>query len=261
MEENKGTTQTKDKNSGRRLGAVGLLGTVIWVAAVLLFISWRGAWDKFLTLDLNLVGDFVAGVTAPLAFWWLVLGYFQQGIELRQNVEALERQSEETANLVSQAQVQAEAIKANELHARRDTFFRLAELLLNEQSTILNSLIALCVGHQESDVWEEYSKGNIKHFHHKFYAILDGYERHIAPKFEGNAFAKGQFMTDINHYIENYEQLTKKAAECDPDKSILSIYELGIEGRIYIKLCDITGREPIFYLSRGASFMTPLGRV
>lgn len=37
-------------------------------------------------------GDFFAGVSAPLAFLWLVIGYFQQGEELGQNTKALEQQ-------------------------------------------------------------------------------------------------------------------------------------------------------------------------
>src|SRR5262245_17862447 len=39
-------------------------------------------------------GNLAAGVFAPLAFLWLVVGYFQQGEELRDNVSALRLQEE-----------------------------------------------------------------------------------------------------------------------------------------------------------------------
>ena len=53
-------------------------------------------------LTLNEVGDFCAGLFGPLAFLWLVLGYFQQGAELRQNNEALRLQAIELKNSVEQ---------------------------------------------------------------------------------------------------------------------------------------------------------------
>ncbi|TQV71602.1 hypothetical protein FLL45_20855 [Aliikangiella marina] len=37
-------------------------------------------------------GDFFAGTAAPLAFAWLVLGYFQQGKELSENTDTLKQQ-------------------------------------------------------------------------------------------------------------------------------------------------------------------------
>lgn len=45
----------------------------------------------------------MAGAFAPLAFGWLVLGYRQQGDELRQNTAALEQQSQEFQDMVDAA--------------------------------------------------------------------------------------------------------------------------------------------------------------
>ncbi|MFG0353569.1 hypothetical protein ACF8LD_04985 [Pseudomonas sp. zbq_5] len=50
---------------------------------------------ELFSLPLNELGDFAAGVFAPLAFLWLVLGYRQQGKELRESSDALRAQSEE----------------------------------------------------------------------------------------------------------------------------------------------------------------------
>lgn len=50
---------------------------------------------ELFSLTLNEVGDFSAGIFAPLAFLWLVLGYRQQGQELRESSRALRVQSEE----------------------------------------------------------------------------------------------------------------------------------------------------------------------
>lgn len=47
-------------------------------------------------------GDYLAGMFAPLALLWLVLGYMQQGEELKLNTEALRLQAEELHNSVEQ---------------------------------------------------------------------------------------------------------------------------------------------------------------
>lgn len=48
----------------------------------------------------NEYGDFLAGLCAPLAFLWLVLGFFQQGKELRLQVKELANSVEQSRELV-----------------------------------------------------------------------------------------------------------------------------------------------------------------
>ncbi|MCJ8160399.1 hypothetical protein [Acinetobacter zhairhuonensis] len=63
--------------------------TVIWLGVIgLIWIlgSLKSA------ESLNELGDFLAGIFAPIAFFWLILGYIQQGKQLDQNTRALEQQ-------------------------------------------------------------------------------------------------------------------------------------------------------------------------
>lgn len=75
----------------------GLIVTIAW----LFFAAYMLNSQKQPT-ELNAWGDFFAGFFAPLAFLWLVLGYLQQGEELRQSTKALELQAEELRNSVEQ---------------------------------------------------------------------------------------------------------------------------------------------------------------
>lgn len=52
-------------------------------------------YSEFMNLPLNELGDFAAGVFAPLAFLWLVLGYRRQGEELSASNESLRLQVSE----------------------------------------------------------------------------------------------------------------------------------------------------------------------
>jgi hypothetical protein len=69
---------------------LGILATITWlgVASALLYAKRA----SLCTLDVNEWGDFFAGAFAPVAFLWLVLGYMQQGDELRSNREELAKQ-------------------------------------------------------------------------------------------------------------------------------------------------------------------------
>ncbi len=77
----------------------------IWFTALYLLILAIYAYarsDAVLVMKPNEVGDALAGAASPLAFLWLVLGYLQQGEELRQNTEALNMQVKELQASVDQ---------------------------------------------------------------------------------------------------------------------------------------------------------------
>lgn len=69
---------------------LGFILSLLWIIFAIYLILEK--WDLAQALSLNEWGDFLAGFSAPLAFFWLVIGYFQQGEELKQNTEALKQQ-------------------------------------------------------------------------------------------------------------------------------------------------------------------------
>lgn len=107
--------------------AAGGLLTLVWLGLLVTFVCLR--WDKVLDLEPNAVGDFLAGAFAPLAFLWLVLGFFQQGIELRNSGEALWLQGEELRNSVQQQQQLVETTR-EQLAFERDQASRQKQDLL-----------------------------------------------------------------------------------------------------------------------------------
>lgn len=67
----------------------GVIATLIWFLGIYVF-SQSNIYN--LPATLNELGDFLAGIFAPIAFFWLILGYIQQGKQLDQNTNALEQQ-------------------------------------------------------------------------------------------------------------------------------------------------------------------------
>ncbi len=72
-----------------RRTTIGVSVTWIWV---LLFFAVSLLTTDHLPDKANEWGDWAAGLAAPVAFGWLVLGYLQQGDELRDNARALRMQ-------------------------------------------------------------------------------------------------------------------------------------------------------------------------
>jgi len=105
------------------LTLIGLVISGVW-ALILIIILYLQFTDLG-AMTLNEWGDFLAGATAPLALFWLVIGYFQHSAELRLNTRVLKMQEEElrrqvveTARLVAATKEQAE-VASQGLQERR----------------------------------------------------------------------------------------------------------------------------------------------
>jgi hypothetical protein len=105
-----------------RLTIVGLIVTTLWVVA-LVTIAYNNS-DLMVAMQPNAWGDFLAGSFSPLAFFWLVLGHFQQRHELQQNTDALRLQADELKRSVEQQQFLVEATR-DQVKAERERYQQL----------------------------------------------------------------------------------------------------------------------------------------
>lgn len=87
------TEPPDDKRERLRLPLIGLVLTVLYVVGLVLYLFIQG--QNPADLRLHELGDFLGGVSSPLAFFWLVLGFFQQGREIRLSNKALHLQARE----------------------------------------------------------------------------------------------------------------------------------------------------------------------
>lgn len=93
-------TRREKNTSDRPRRTAGVVISICYLGLAAAYAVWRSYDLQYLSP--NELGDFLAGVFAPLAFLWLVLGFFQQGDELRQSSEALWLQGQELQNSVEQ---------------------------------------------------------------------------------------------------------------------------------------------------------------
>ena len=73
--------------------SLGLVLTVVWLALGFFYIQSNYGWSTFATIPLDQMGDFLGGAFGPLAFLWLVIGFFIQQNEIMQNTRGIEIQA------------------------------------------------------------------------------------------------------------------------------------------------------------------------
>lgn len=99
----------------RTLSIIGIVLSIAYLG--LLWFVFDGRLIEILLMEPNEIGDLLAGIFGPLAILWLILGFFQQGIELRQNTKALEMQAEELRKSVEH---QKEMVEVSREQLRAD---------------------------------------------------------------------------------------------------------------------------------------------
>ena len=90
----------QDRRERRRLPIIGLWLSAIYVVGLVIYLAVQG--QNPADLRLNELGDFLGGVSSPLAFLWLVLGFFQQRREIRLSNKALQLQAREMRRSVDE---------------------------------------------------------------------------------------------------------------------------------------------------------------
>ena len=251
--------------SRRRLIASGLnwiggIGTVLWLVLAFIYAFFHVGIGKLGELDANQLGDFFAGVAAPLAFFWLVIGYVLQrqelalqreelklqreemkrsaqalelqAEELKLNRTALEQQIVEMKSASEQARRQAEAVSANELHTRKGTYFRLLELTESILLQAAFEIFADLAGYtQAAEEWPRINRGE----RDRFYVRATGsISRLSQQEFDHRFMSRANFASEIGRYCEAFEVLLREV----PDDALRSQLMGGASGRMYYAIHD-----------------------
>ncbi|MFP6809338.1 MAG: hypothetical protein VB957_19455 [Pseudomonadales bacterium] len=114
--------------------------SILWLITLSAYISTAFGWGNMAHARIDIMSSFLEGAFAPLAFLWLGIGYFLQKKELIQNTNAIKMQYIEIQKTAAQAEIQSHAIKATELHARKESFLRIADSVKQQLGTIMGYL-------------------------------------------------------------------------------------------------------------------------
>ncbi len=219
---------------------LGLALTAAWLLLGIFYITSVIGWSHLPFIGANDLGSFLEGAFAPLAFLWLVIGYFLQKKELEQNTEALRAQAEEIQRTAEQAVIQSEKMAASEIHARQGTFLQIASNVRGQLGSIcgllfLSSQSAAADGNvtpeEMSRLFSLQSAQDPDIFARRLLEI------HVQLNDPARQF--GLFYgTPVrarhsNNFIYTFERLMRRAEEVDPDFMIRDSLLTSSQGFIY----------------------------
>jgi len=243
---------------------LGLGITIGWLMLGSIYISTSIGWSAIGDQPAEVIGNFLEGAFAPLAFLWLVIGYFLQQKELSQNTEALRLQFREIERTAEQAVKQTETISAQERHARQQIFLQVHDLVRRQIGAIAGMLWISSQGagqdgstvsdEEQAELWTQLNQGDPDVFCRRIlnvhFATEDFDER--LNFFYGTPIR----ARHTNNMIFTLERLMARAEAADSDGTLVDaitgsafgfVYQLAIQYRRYAPpdLADAekTGRD------------------
>lgn len=228
----------------------GLALTIMWLLLLSLYIAETVGWVNIASAPIDIVGNFLEGAFAPLAFLWLVIGYFLQKKEITQNTAAIKMQYVEIQKTADQAVMQTEAIAASEQHARKESFLRIAESVKQQLGAIMGFLFISSQGATGSGVvsderlsrlWSAMSQNDPEIFSRSMLELqlLRG-ERYGYKLFYGTPIR----TRHTENFIFNFERLLRAAAECDTDGMIHDALLGTANGYVYQRMIALRDNPP-----------------
>jgi hypothetical protein len=223
---------------------LGLVLTFGWLVLGYIYVETTVGWERFRHLPVDSVGNFLEGGFAPLAFLWLVIGYFLQQRELEQNTRVL-RMS------VQQAEIQSHNMAASEVHARQETFLRIAQNVRQQLGTIVGFLFissqsagadGTVTNEEQSRLFAQLSQNDPEVFSRRML------ETHLTQTSE-EARYRLFYGTPVrarhtNNFISVFERLIARAKEVDSDHMICDALYSTSHGLIYSVAKRYQGKAP-----------------
>lgn len=207
--------------------------TLIWIIGGIWYLTLHAPEQE---LTLEVIGSFLEGAFAPLAFLWLVLGLFMQQRELAINTQALQHTSEQSAK-------QTMAIAATEMNARQETFFKIAENVKQQLGGISGMLYASSKGtagdgtmsrEQMDQAFSQVASGDYEIFARMLLTIEFIDNEELKDLLYGTEI-RARHSRNIKRA---FSRLLKLAANCDVDGIIEESLMQSAFGLLYQRLLD-----------------------
>ena len=229
----------------------GLSLTFIYLVLMAFYINSEVSWPAFVTLSVERMGSFLEGAFAPLAFLWLVIGYFLQKKELRQNTDAMKMQFMEIQKSAEQAVLQSEAIARSELHQRRESFLKLAELVRTQLGTVVGLLYLssqMAEGNEQevppermAELWMSVGREDPEVFSRELLRLSAVSTLQYRYKLIFGTPIRTRHSENFEH---TFERLLRAAADCDEDSMITDALMGSSHGNLYRVIQDVRENIP-----------------
>lgn len=223
----------------------GVASTVFWLWLGLLYVAVVVGWRDFVRQPADAIGGFLEGAFAPLAFLWLVIGFFLQQRELRNNNQAIQAQYEQMRRTAESAEIQARAIRENALHQQQETVLMIAERVERQLGAVIGLLWMSSqseAGDETAEnLWALVGAGDTEGFARQFLGL---YFR-LGPQESYDLF----FGTEVrsrhsNTIATTFARLLERVRVCDPDGLIEDALLGSAHGALYRIITGLQENPP-----------------
>lgn len=221
--------------------------TFFWLGFATYYLGVYIGWSEFFEQPLDSLGSFLEGAFAPLAFLWLVVGYFLQQKELSENTKMIQKQHTEMQKSAKHAAVQASSIQTSVLHSQQQSFIRIYELVRVSLGSVIGMLYISSQGQngsgllssdEMSEMWSKMVSGDVELFARRFLFINGDDEQDMYELLYGTEIR----ARHTNNFISQYGRLVENAKACDPDGMLLDAICDSAHGRLYEIMCKHSER-------------------
>ena len=230
---------------------LGLSLTSLWLVFGFAYVTNTIGWTEVPKLAPETLGSFLEGAFAPLAFLWLVVGYFLQQKELQNNTEALQAQATEIQRSAEQAAIQSERMAATELYTRQEIFMKILEhvraqlgtiaglLYISSQSTLGGD--GTVTPEEQSQLFAQ-SAGDPHLFARRLLEVnlQTETEDEVYDLFYGTNIR----ARHTNHFILTFNRLLEEASEIDPNYMLRNTMRASAHGFLFNIMTRMQARAP-----------------
>ena len=184
------------------------------------------------------MGSFLEGAFAPLAFLWLVIGYFLQQKELSENTAAIQKQHVEMQKSSEHAAIQSASIQTSVLHSQQQSYIRIYEMVRVALGSIVGMLYISSQGQKGSGfivsdevnlLWSQMMNGDVEIFARRFLTLNAAGEQNIQELLYGTEIR----ARHSNNFIRQFCRLIDNAKACDPDGMLVDAICDSAHGKLY----------------------------
>lgn len=220
-----------------------LTTTSVWLLYWLYFLGVIVGWDNFLAKPLEALGSFLEGAFAPLAFLWLVVGYFLQQKELSRNTDAIQQQHVEMGKSLEYAAIQAKSLEASTCYTQQQTFMQIYQLAQITLGSVVGMLFLSSQGQsgnesidrdQMFDLWNKMTHGDSEVFSRRMLLVRAEGEQSMHELFFGTEIRRRH----SHNFSQQFGQLLARAENCDDSGIIAGVLKTCAHGLLYQLILD-----------------------
>lgn len=229
-----------------------LASTAFWLWLGFLYVALVIGWGNFVTQPADALGGFLEGAFAPLAFLWLVIGFFLQQHELRQNNIAIMAQYEQMCRTAENSEIQASAIRANALHQQQETTLMIADRVHRQLGGVVGLLWMSSRGpgnpnaapeERVAELWSRLGSGDPEAFARAVVALTFQFREdplEVWRLFWGTEVRARHSET----IVRVFERLLDQIRACDPEGIIEDAAIGSGHGTVYQRICEFRDAPP-----------------